>query len=261
MEKSSTFVSHCLPFHEQINQLRQKQTYNDLQVQFLKEEELVLGEFKENLKKLRIKKKLTLQQLCDKIEACGGYVTKSGLSLYEQGKREPSLYALIYIAKALDVSIDYLVGNSDFSITNVNEFIRQETGLNQKVIDKLKEDMKTTKRKKNSFLHLLRAREFSLFNIINLCYGNNQSNDIFNLLTEFFHPKVGKRKKVGETPRVKLYNALLSREIPSIYLDRMILEVLSNKMQEIRERIKNDFKLVSTYQNNNTLTKGEETKE
>ena len=121
-----------------------EKTYNDLKKQFLTEdEEVVLGEFSDKLKKLRQRKKWSQQKLCDVIaEKYGGDVKKSSIYKYEQGVQIPTIYALKYIAKALGVSSDYLIGNSDVSITNTDEYIQKETGLNQKVIDRLKEDMK-----------------------------------------------------------------------------------------------------------------------
>lgn len=38
-------------------------------------------------------------------------VDRTMMSLYTRGRRVPSLYNLIRIARALDVSLDYLVGN------------------------------------------------------------------------------------------------------------------------------------------------------
>lgn len=64
--------------------------------------------FAERLKKLRIEKNLTQQELADMIGA-----VKSTISQYETCKREPVLSILIKLANALDVSIPYLIGESD----------------------------------------------------------------------------------------------------------------------------------------------------
>lgn len=64
--------------------------------------------FAERLKKLRIEKNLTQQELADMIGT-----VKSTISQYETCKREPVLSILIKLANALDVSIPYLIGESD----------------------------------------------------------------------------------------------------------------------------------------------------
>ena len=61
--------------------------------------------FNENLKKARKSAGLTQVGLAKKIGT-----TKSTISLYESGKREPDIVRLKEIAKALDVSCDYLLG-------------------------------------------------------------------------------------------------------------------------------------------------------
>lgn len=64
--------------------------------------------FSERLKALRIEKNLTQQELAEMIGT-----VKSTISQYETCKREPVLSILIKLANALDVSIPYLIGESD----------------------------------------------------------------------------------------------------------------------------------------------------
>ncbi len=63
----------------------------------------------ERLKTLRKEKKLTQQQLADKL----GLISVTYLR-YEKGQREPSIDTLMQIATFFEVSIDYLVGLSDY---------------------------------------------------------------------------------------------------------------------------------------------------
>ena len=58
-----------------------------------------------NLKKARKKKGLTQQKLADLAQT-----TKSSISDYEKGKAAPRADTLVNIAKALDVSLDWLCG-------------------------------------------------------------------------------------------------------------------------------------------------------
>lgn len=64
--------------------------------------------FGEKLRYLRLEKNLGQVELAQKLD-----VGKSIISLWEQGKCEPTLSKLIAIAKFFDVSIDYLAGLED----------------------------------------------------------------------------------------------------------------------------------------------------
>ncbi len=61
--------------------------------------------FKENLKELRIDRKLGQVELA---KAIG--VSKGVISLWENGLREPSMYCLIALAEFFGISIDELIG-------------------------------------------------------------------------------------------------------------------------------------------------------
>ncbi|MBQ6998287.1 MAG: helix-turn-helix transcriptional regulator [Clostridia bacterium] len=62
-------------------------------------------DFGNRLKTLRLKENMTQQQLARKLG-----LTKSVISAYETGLRQPSYDVLIHIAKIYDVSTDYLLG-------------------------------------------------------------------------------------------------------------------------------------------------------
>lgn len=64
-----------------------------------------LVDFGNRLKTLRIKKKLTQQQLADLLG-----LTKSVISAYENGLRYPAYDVLIIIARIFKVSTDFLLG-------------------------------------------------------------------------------------------------------------------------------------------------------
>lgn len=65
--------------------------------------------FTERLKELRTEKDINQVELSAEIG-----VSKGIISLWESGLREPGMYSLIQLAKFFDVSIDYLVGISDY---------------------------------------------------------------------------------------------------------------------------------------------------
>lgn len=75
--------------------------------------------FQQRIKELRLKQRLTQQQVAEKIG-----VTRPAYSAYEIGKREPDFETLKKLANIFDVSTDYLLGKSsnenDTSVTPPN---------------------------------------------------------------------------------------------------------------------------------------------
>ena len=63
------------------------------------------NKFKDNLKELRLERKLGQVELS---KAIG--VSKGIISLWENGQREPNMYSLIALAQFFQISIDELVG-------------------------------------------------------------------------------------------------------------------------------------------------------
>lgn len=66
------------------------------------------NKFKNNLKMLRQEKNIGQVELAQKIG-----VSKGIISLWESGKREPTMSSLIALSNFFNVSIDYLVGKED----------------------------------------------------------------------------------------------------------------------------------------------------
>jgi transcriptional regulator with XRE-family HTH domain len=64
--------------------------------------------FSDRLKKLRKEKGITLDKMAEDLGT-----TKSTLSRYENGKREPKIFLIKEIANYFNVSIDYLLGRAD----------------------------------------------------------------------------------------------------------------------------------------------------
>ena len=66
---------------------------------------MMKNSFAENLKELRLEKGVGQVELAEKIG-----VSKGIISLWENGKREPTLSSLVALAKFFEISIDTLVG-------------------------------------------------------------------------------------------------------------------------------------------------------
>ena len=67
-----------------------------------------MNKFSERLKELRQEKNLSQDKLA---KAVG--LTHTAIGLWEQGKRNPNLDAVISLAKFFNVSLDYIAGLED----------------------------------------------------------------------------------------------------------------------------------------------------
>lgn len=65
-------------------------------------------EFAERLKTLRKQVKLTQAQIAEKLD-----ISQQAYASWERGVKKPTQENLVKIAQVLNVSVDYLVGNSD----------------------------------------------------------------------------------------------------------------------------------------------------
>ncbi len=74
-------------------------------------------EFPKRLKALRKEKKITQVKLASKLHY--GY---TAIANYESGRNQPNIRDLTKLANTLNVSIDYLVGNSDIKYTEEREW-------------------------------------------------------------------------------------------------------------------------------------------
>ena len=67
-----------------------------------------MGEFAKHLKKLRLNKHLTQDELVPELG-----ISRSTIGMYETGKREPDFETLATIADFFNVDMNYLIGYSD----------------------------------------------------------------------------------------------------------------------------------------------------
>ena len=70
----------------------------------------------QNLKKLRLERKLSQQKLADKFG-----ITQQAIFNYENGITEPDIYMLKQFADFFHTSIDYIVGYVDTPLTHSDE--------------------------------------------------------------------------------------------------------------------------------------------
>ena len=89
-------------------------------------------EFKTILKKLRMQKSLTQEQLAKRL-----WLTKSIVSAYELGTRFPSLDVLIKLSYTFNVSTDYLLGINRKRVLDVSELNDGQIALINNLISEL----------------------------------------------------------------------------------------------------------------------------
>lgn len=77
-----------------------------------------MSKFSERLKELRTSRKLSQQELADKLGT-----SKSSVNMYERGEREPGLEMLETIADFFNVDMDYLHGKSNIANKSLEDGI------------------------------------------------------------------------------------------------------------------------------------------
>lgn len=68
-----------------------------------------MNKFKERFRELRLERGLSRKQVAQTL-----FISERLISYWEDGKRECSFDMLIKIATIFDVSVDYLLGKSDY---------------------------------------------------------------------------------------------------------------------------------------------------
>ena len=96
-----------------------------------------MSKFSERFKSLRQSRKLSQQELADRL-----HTSKSSVNMYERGEREPGLEMLENIADLFNVDMDYLLGKSqtaNMALSNKEKSTPQTERdvLKQKIIELL----------------------------------------------------------------------------------------------------------------------------
>ena len=79
------------------------------------------------IKELRKEKGINQQKLAMELN-----ITQAGISKYELGKAEPDISMLIHLADYFDVSVDYLIGRTDYP-ASLKPHTPQEEALLEKI--------------------------------------------------------------------------------------------------------------------------------
>lgn len=99
-----------------------------------------MDELGKRLKQLRLERDLTQDMMAyDMNQLFGTEITKANLSRWENGLNEPSLHYARYLCKYFNVSLDYLIGNTDVR-TPTNLLINSRKGPASKEVSKKKND-------------------------------------------------------------------------------------------------------------------------
>lgn len=79
-------------------------------------------EFAERLKTLRKQVKLTQAQIAEKLD-----ISQQAYASWERGAKKPTQENLVKIAQVLNVSVDFLVGNSEEKLDNIELLFRMNS--------------------------------------------------------------------------------------------------------------------------------------
>ena len=79
-------------------------------------------EFSERLKKLRKQAQLTQVDVAEKLG-----ISQPAYASWERGVKKPTQENLVKIAQVLNVSVDYLVGNSEEKLDNIELLFRMSS--------------------------------------------------------------------------------------------------------------------------------------
>lgn len=146
-----------------------------------------MSKFAERLKTERLNKNLKQSELADAL-----FLDRSSISKYETGKQIPETPTLEKLAQYFEVSIDYLLGNS-----NIRNYRKIESDLNIK-IDVPKEytdKYKVTSRDKKQYLEEMKKANEAFF--MNDELNEEAKKEMLDLMSELFWEakSLNKRKK------------------------------------------------------------------
>lgn len=94
-------------------------------------------EFSERLKKLRKQAQLTQVDVAEKLG-----ISQPAYASWERGVKKPTQENLVKIAQVLNVSVDYLVGNSEEKLDNIELLFRMSSkGLTEEEKEIFKKEL------------------------------------------------------------------------------------------------------------------------
>ena len=94
-------------------------------------------EFAERLKALTKQVKLTQAQIAEKLD-----ISQQAYASWERGVKKPTQENLVKIAQVLNVSVDYLVGNSEEKLDNIELLFRMNSkGLTEEEKEIFKKEL------------------------------------------------------------------------------------------------------------------------
>ncbi len=114
--------------------------------------------FSRRLKELRLSNNLTQDGLAEKLS-----ISRSALSLYELGKREPDFDTLCSISKFFNVSVDYLLGNTLLFTEKDTKLDEEIKRTSEKANEIISNDIETlspeSKKELEKYIQLLKLKD------------------------------------------------------------------------------------------------------
>ena len=139
---------------------------------------------KDRLKELRIGKGLLQKDIAKLLS-----ITTSAYGYYEQGKRVPDSDTIKKLAEFYNVSLDYLIGNSDIK-ESADKIIEKETlNIPKEYTDKYK----VTSRDKKQYLEEMKKANEAFF--MNDEFNEEAKKEMLDLMAELFWDAKAKNKR------------------------------------------------------------------
>lgn len=199
---------------------------------------------------------LTQAELADKTN---GQVSASTITAWiagdKNGKRtEPRTLGLLYVANSLQVSVDYLLGNTDIqSLDERSITIHRQTGLSEEAIQNLRHIGELSRQQRNQAPDSLSSLE-----ILNELLSSSSFSNFFQGLYEYINYKVDDTKEFQLSEDGSLFlahkkNGLASSiearvVYPTSLLEDLYLKNITQELSLVKERhtIRNSAKVSKT---------------
>ncbi|RII32821.1 XRE family transcriptional regulator [Clostridium chromiireducens] len=140
---------------------------------------------KDRLKELRTARNLLQKDIAKLLN-----ITTSAYGYYEQGKRVPDSDAIKKLAEYYNVSLDYLIGNSDIKESAEKLLVQEETcNIPRSYSDKYK----VTSRDKKQYVEEMKKANEAFF--MNDDFNEEAKKDMLDLMSELFWDAKSKNKR------------------------------------------------------------------
>lgn len=214
---------------------------------FIEQDKKVGSEkYSQRISKLRIEKQITLDELQEKTG-----IPKTTISSWIKGDFTPNIKGITAIAKALNVSVDYLVGNTDVKPLNPTlQAISKSTGLSEQAIKNLHKNKDSDEMRYINYLleyGFLRGffNEFSLYVNSDKITVPKNNNELSEILFDSDDKKLGEyiENEDNFTNHINFrcrYPLQLHSSFDTAIFEKAVILEMQDRLRMIKEDIQKD---------------------